>query len=121
MTARRFLGLFTMLVMVHLTLVGPDNACAVHGRHGHSSRMMDAPFRDTAIGGTVAHGHSHEPCETPSSGHCCETLTSCGVTAAVEAQRDPLPSGLLAGVAPISAGAHLLSRALGPEPPPPRV
>jgi hypothetical protein len=121
MTVRRLLGLLTMVVMFHLTLVGPDNACTVHGRQGHSSHMMDMPGHDGMFSDAMVHGNSGEPCETPSSAHCCEAVTSCSVSAAIDAQRDPLPSVLLASTAPASTDAHLLSRALGPEPPPPKL
>ncbi|NUS96020.1 MAG: hypothetical protein HOQ11_01280, partial [Gemmatimonadaceae bacterium] len=59
------------------------------------------------------------PCDAPASAHCCDAAASCGITALAA------PAG--GSVATVTgertlapATQHLLSRELGPEPPPPR-
>lgn len=119
MPLRRLLALVTMLVMFHLTLVGPDNACA-GGHPAPAGHMQGHQVHQHGASDVMSHGGSHQPCETPSSSHCCEAVTSCAVTLAV-AERGAVPMLAIGRAAihspPLTA---LLSRSLAPEPPPPK-
>ena len=119
LSRRRIAAILTMLVMLHLTPVGRDVACAEQEHHGAMARMSDAHANDASVGHEARDDASQAPCETPASAHCCDAVASCGIVALAE------PSGTTVAIvaaerAPALVTAHLLSRALGPEPPPPR-
>lgn len=116
---RRMLAMLTMLVMFHLTLVGGDVACAEQGHHGAMARMTDAPANEPGPGHQSHHDSSRAPCETPASAHCCDAVASCGIVALAALAGTSVPI-VVAGIATAPATPNLLSRALGPEPPPPR-
>ena len=119
MTVRRMLGLLTMLLMSHLMLVGPASTCAEHDTAGQSAAVATpghSGMSDHGMGG----GESKIPCETPSSAHCCDAVTSCTVAAAIDAPARSLPELTIAQAVPVSAPGQLLARAVAPEPPPPR-
>jgi hypothetical protein len=116
MMTRRLLALLTMFVMFHLALVGPDAACATHSMH---EQAMTPPASEAASH-SMEHGDSKIPCDTPSSAHCCDAVTSCGVVAAIETPDRAAPGVALATPVPPSTASRLLSRALAPEPPPPK-
>jgi hypothetical protein len=109
-----------MFVMFHLTLVGPDDVCAEHGRGAHSAQMPGHHAAGDAAIDRMSHGESDRSCQTPSSAHCCEAVTSCAVTLAVaeRAIAPATPAGR--GGVPAAVTSALLSRSLAPEPPPPK-
>jgi hypothetical protein len=122
MTVRRLLGLLTLFVMFHLTLVGPDDVCAEHGQGAKESRTHGQDGHQMAMAGVeqAASNVSHNTCETPRSPHCCEAVTSCAVSlAVVERSAAPAISIGRDGIPATPVGA-LLSRSLAPEPPPPK-
>jgi hypothetical protein len=117
MSVRRLFGLLTMFVMFHLILVGPGSACAGHGEGGHA---MAPSSQSAMLDHAMGHGDSTIPCETPSSAHCCDALTSCSATAALDVPARSLAVLTVARMVPTSRSGQLLSRARAPEPPPPR-
>lgn len=119
MLPRRLFALLTMLVMLHLTFVGADVACAEQGHHGAMAGMSDAPASETAREHQAHDGGSRSPCDTPAAVHCCDAVASCGIVA-LAAPSGETVSMVAAERALSPATQHLLSRALGPEPPPPR-
>lgn len=119
MLPRRLFAMLTMLVMLHLTFVGGDVACAEQGDHGAMAGMSGVPAGDAPLA-HHAHGDgSREPCDTPAAVHCCDAVASCGIVA-LAASSGATVSFVVAERALEPATHHLLSRALGPEPPPPR-
>jgi hypothetical protein len=108
-----------MFVMFHLTLVGPDNACA-DGNGATTGSMRGHQAHHHGASGVLPHSGSHQPCETPNSSHCCEAVTSCAVTLAV-VERGGSPTFALSNAAVHSPPLSVpLSRSLAPEPPPPK-
>jgi len=117
---RRVAALLTGLLMVHLTFVGSDFACAVHpgdtagvphamAHHGHSATTSENAAAERA------------PCRTPAVPMCCQGLASCAsVLSMTEAAR-------VAGVTvtkntlPESVRDLPRSEIIAPDPPPPRV
>jgi hypothetical protein len=124
MRARRLLGLFTMLVTFHLTLVGADAVCAEHGTPDGMSHHS-ASGTNASGGGMMVpapeHGDSHRPCETTGSSHCCDAVTSCALTLALTAQGELSLASALGSISIAGGDTILLSRSLGPEPPPPKL
>ena len=116
---RRVLAILTMLVMLHLTFVGADLACAEQGHHGAMAGMSDTPASDSAAGHHSDHGGAPAPCDTPAAAHCCDAVASCGIVALAASSGETF-SIAAAERALAPATHHLLSRPLGPEPPPPR-
>ncbi|HEX8848267.1 MAG TPA: hypothetical protein VF761_01915 [Gemmatimonadaceae bacterium] len=116
---RRLLAVLAMLVMLHLTFVGADVACAEQGHHRAMAGMSGAPASDAAQEHRAHPDSSQSPCDTPAAAHCCDGLASCGM-AALAASPGETVSIVAAERALAPATQHLLSRALGPEPPPPR-
>lgn len=120
MLARRLSGLITGLLMLHLTFVAADLACAEHGdrpAQGHQHDMRDHQHAAAAHVETAA--ATDQPCETPTQLQCCHAMTSCAITAASERARlrsvPPLRDVIEAAVmrAP-------LSQVTSPDPPPPK-
>ena len=114
---KRLFGAISMLLMLHLTLVGADVVCATHGAPkmpmagGHMSHHQP-PARSS-------HGGQKEKCNTPASQDCCRALTSCAPTL------DPVT--LVASRFLRLDAAHIayrvdspLSRVTAPETPPPK-
>ena len=117
--SRRVLAMLTMLVMLRLTFVGAGTACIEHGHHGAMAGMSDAPASDAVAGHRSHDAGAPAPCDAPASAHCCDAAASCAITALAA------PAGGSMAIVTgertlVSATQHLLSRALGPEPPPPR-
>jgi hypothetical protein len=123
MASRRFLGLLTWLLVLHLTLVRSDTVCAEHGVGGAHAAQTPADAHDQehhAVTTGSTGGAEDTPCQVPTRPQCCEALASC--TTSLVASRgssrlDAYDRGLVILVAgtPIPA-----SQAAGPEPPPPR-
>jgi hypothetical protein len=120
---RRFTGLLTSLLLLHLTLVGADLPCAKHGSHGAANVSQPE---------TSPHGGHHAPlrsdapgtydttCQMPTLPACCQALASCGVSMAGERSADSgdlphLVAGVLSG-----ADVTPTSWTLEPDPPPPK-
>ncbi len=115
---KRALGVVSMLLMLHLSLVAADNMCATHGaskaapvasQGGHHHHGQPEP----------SHGSQKENCDTPVSPDCCSALTSCAPTLVLQsAEADEL------AVVRVSYSTERVesaeSRVTAPEPPPPR-
>ena len=119
LSLRRIASMLTMLVMLHLALVGGDAACAEHGEHRAMARMSEAAAHDAAASHEAHHASDRAPCEAPATAHCCDALASCAMVA-LGAPVGTSVSIVVGAVAPPAASRALLSRASGPEPPPPR-
>lgn len=122
MLARRLSGLITGLLMLHLTFVGADFACADHGNRpaqarehtmGHHEHHVAAAHVEAAIA-------TEHPCETPTQPECCHAMTSCAISAAFErgTRSDLVP--LLRDVIEPALTRVPLSRITAPDPPPPK-
>lgn len=120
MSARRLIGLLLTLFTFHLMLVGPDNVCVEHAPSSQAGVTTGMAMDHAAPGTGMDHGTSKNPCDTPSSAHCCDAFASCAVTAALDAAERLFAVTTPASLIPAPVEAPLLSRALGPEPPPPR-
>ena len=120
MSVRRVVALLLTLFTFHLMLVGPDNVCTMHGHSAQPSAMSgmadhgspDADMHD---------GQSKVPCDTPTSAHCCDAFASCAIAVALDAGEQVIAVAPLAEAVAASIDDPLLSRALGPEPPPPKL
>ena len=121
MSARRLVSFLLTLFTFHLMLVGPDNVCATHGRSSDAAAMPGMPMERGSPDADMHHGESRVPCDTPSSAHCCDAFASCAITVALDAPEQLVSDASLALTVPASADDPLLSRALGPEPPPPKL
>lgn len=121
MLLRRLIGFPLTLFTFHLMLVGADDVCA---KHVHPSLESVAPKLMTMVHGStdtdMEHGTSNAPCDTPASAHCCDAFASCTVTVALEANEHATAGPTVTPGVPASIDEPLVSRALGPEPPPPK-
>ena len=121
---RRALGLLSMLLMLHLTLVGSDTVCAKHAVDSSAAAVeshsihagMDGEQEHTA----QRHGEQKEQCKTPVSQDCCNALTSCSPTIVVAAAPSVGSVYLARATRPNSPPSSRLSRVPAPEPPPPK-
>jgi hypothetical protein len=130
MLLRRLAGILTALLMLHLSFVASDVACATHMLAGHAEMSTG---QATGLGSAHAAGMAatmanhgsqsrdqhHRPCETPSQANCCQALASCGSTFAASAARSSMPS-LQRDVFPRSVIDIPLSELVGPDTPPPK-
>jgi hypothetical protein len=122
-TMRRLIGLSLSLLLVHVTMAGPDFACAKHGVHAaRNVARPDASSHDHhgAPARSDASRDGDTSCEVPALPACCEALASCTVSLAGSPLADPgdltrVTSGVLAG-----ATEAPLSWILEPDPPPPK-
>jgi hypothetical protein len=119
MIRRRFTGILVALLLVHLTWIGNDPACADQSDGGASM--------PTATG-DVAHHHgpaSSDDARAPSpnapvSSQCCAAMASCAVAliAAPATERGDLVATASNALA---ASAHTRSFGIpAPDPPPPK-
>ena len=119
---RRLYGIVVGLLMLHLTFVGADWACAQHGdapARGHQHAAMGHHHGDVASVHELAPA-PEQPCQTPTQPDCCRAMTSCAINAA-------FPSGAALGELPprhaqIAPGVSDVppSQTAAPEPPPPK-
>ena len=124
---RRWVGVVTSLLFLHVNLKALDRACATHGASGRAGEQTaDAT---TAHMHHAAAGHTHAPteptahdahsCELPVRADCCQFAASCGISFSVE--EDTPPSSLALHVAlPTHLMFAPLSPVRTPDPPPPR-
>lgn len=122
MSARRLIGSFLTVFTFHLVMVGPGDVCATHA-HGSSESVLPTQMAMAhgSADAAVHHGESDMPCDTPNAAHCCDAFASCTVTVALGGN-DPMPiAPTVALTVPASIDDPLVSRALGPEPPPPKL
>ncbi len=121
MLARRLPGFITALLMLHLTFVGADLACAQHGdrpTQGHQHAMRHQQHRGAAVHVEAATGN--QPCDTPTQPACCQAMTSCAINATCErvdrsASVPPCPNVIAPAVTRIPS-----SPITAPDPPPPK-
>lgn len=126
-TLRSVVAALTAVLVMHLSVLGVDRACATYGAGTAASMasMQDAPrheaspdTRDATASHQTDAGH-HEPCETPVRAHCCDALASCSVAAlASAADAAGWPTEHAARDAAPSLALRSLTAA--PETPPPR-
>jgi hypothetical protein len=88
MTLRRFAGLLTGALMMHLNAAAGGAVCATHSGNGHASSASGTATRSvasarmaamTGMAGGAAHHEQHgdAPCGAPSQAKCCQAMTSC--------------------------------------------
>jgi hypothetical protein len=122
MAARRVAGIAVALLMMHLTFVGADFACAQHGTTsavGHEHAMAHHQAHAIAVHVEDA-GSGQPPCEIPSQPQCCQALTSCTIAAALDGDsRSTSVPFAHVGIASALMRAPL-SRIVAPDPPPPK-
>jgi hypothetical protein len=122
MLARRLSGLITGLLMLHLTFVGADLACAEHGDRAPQGHAPATAHHERHV--VAAHVEASvtpdQPCETPTQTECCRAMTSCAVNAAFE-RGAPLESvpPVRSAIEPAALRAPL-SQITSPDPPPPK-
>ena len=121
MSPRRFVGVLLALFTVHLTMVAPDSACITSGHESHAAVMRGATVTSGAPDDGMSHGASKMPCDAPISAHCCDAFASCTVAIALETREHVLDAAALPSAVPTTSEQPLLSRARGPEPPPPKI
>jgi hypothetical protein len=121
MLRRRLLGLVIVLPMLHLTLVGPDEVCVDHGRAVAAAQPNNAAPAHAQSEHAEHHRDSGTHHQNHTSPRCCDAVSSCTITFA--ASDDAAGSTDLRQIAavPVVATGRLISRVLGPEPPPPKV
>jgi hypothetical protein len=115
---KRLFGAISMLLMLHLTLVGADVVCATHG----AAKMPIAGDHMSHHGypaQSSQRGSQKEKCNTPVSQDCCRALTSCAPTldpvTLVASRFLPLDTATIA-----YRVDSPLARVTAPETPPPR-
>jgi len=114
---KRALGAMSMLLMLHLSVVGADNVCASHAvskkasSGGQSADHHGMPMQSP--------GGKKDKCDTPISPACCTAMVSCAPTVAPPA-RDNEPLALIHASQTTDRVDTAPSRATAPEPPPPR-
>ena len=118
---RRALGILSMVLMFHLTLVGGDVACAKHGEtaslSGHAMQDPNAHHHGHPAG---QHSEQAGQCDTPVSPDCCSAQAPCAPTLEV-AEVLAFPEPILATrIVPTSSESSALLRFTAPETPPPR-
>jgi hypothetical protein len=129
MFLRRLSGFLVALLMLHLTFVGADGACAEHGDRGE--RQQGHAHAHATPGG---HGHhdvslgaeavgdaaTDQPCETPTQPGCCRAMSSCAVNAAFMERAFASPRPPVRASIESAALTIPLSRVTAPDPPPPK-
>ena len=122
MLVRRISGMITALLMLHLTFVGADLACAEHGdRSADEHRgMMAHHEHHTTAAHTEGVTATDQPCETPTQPQCCHAMTSCAVGAALERGMGPDSVPPIRDVIESAIMRLPLSQVTSPDPPPPK-
>lgn len=131
MLRRRIVAFITGLLVLHLSVVGADLACAQHaqhaGDHGGVGPSVDGMHVMNAVTSgnasmddrSTATGASDMPCKTPVSSDCCRAMTSCGVGYIAARGTATRVAAVAAVITP--ASERKPGRTLGaPEPPPPK-
>jgi hypothetical protein len=120
---RRFTGLLTSLLLLHLTLVAADLTCAKHGVHGAAHAVQsDRSSHEGhhASAGSDATSRDDTSCEVPTVPACCQALASCGVSIAEQRLAESGdPSHLVVGVL-YGADDTPPSWSIAPDTPPPK-
>ena len=131
-SVHRLFALLTSLSMLHLMLVGSDLACATHSANGHGTMAMSARHATRsnvenasgdAVGEYIADHGSARPatdCATPTQTHCCEAMSSCGVTTTVTTREHLATRSTPASKTPQYEASTLVSVLTAPDPPPPK-
>jgi hypothetical protein len=118
--AHRLAGFLAALLMLHLTIVRADSACASHGS-AHDAAAMHMPHATHHPGNESGHGQQHTPpCDTPTRADCCQALASCSVAIANSDARTAtfIPRATRGVIADTVRTPP--SQILPPEPPPPK-
>jgi hypothetical protein len=101
MRLRRLYGIVTALLMLHISFVASDAACATHMTAGNHAEMSSAAHSggmaaDASMHSQMAHAagraQQQQPCETPSQANCCQALASCGSAFVSSDARSALPT-----------------------------
>ena len=121
MSPRRFVGVLLALFTAHLTMVAPDSECTSYGHDSHAAVMRGATMSSSTPDDGMGHGGSGMPCDAPISAHCCDAFASCTVAVALDTREQVFAAAALPSVVPTTSEQPLLSRARGPEPPPPKI
>ena len=119
---RRLTGLLTSLLLLHLTIVGADLACAKHDVHtaSHALPSATSPDHEHHAVPAQAHDRDDKPCQVPTLPACCYALASCGVSLTCAASQGAADIRSLAARAVASADYPPYSWASEPDPPPPK-
>jgi hypothetical protein len=128
MLARRLAAVFMAFLMLHLSVVSSDAACATHMSDAHAHGASMSMGSGSMGGGSMGSMHEHRgavqepqaPCDTPVQPNCCQALASCATVFAVgrasAAAHRPERAGIAATQLPIP-----LSELIAPDPPPPKI
>jgi hypothetical protein len=121
MTGRRVAGALVGLLMLHLSFVRADVACAAHGdRHGRATSAMQHHTASHAHGTPSESQGREKPCDTPRQADCCQALASCALLLAFNGD-DGASSIVSAHDAVRGAVVSIpLSLIVPPDPPPPK-
>lgn len=114
---KRAFGAVSMLLMLHLSLVRADSACASHGASKGSPMAGMAEHHHGPAG--PSHGGQKEKCDTPVTQDCCSALTSCAPALAAPASVEPRFAVLRVRQS-TDRVESAPSRVTAPETPPPR-
>jgi hypothetical protein len=118
MIARPWSALFVVLMMLRLTFVGADFACAQHGGQSgvaHASESQDPH----AAHSTTETAATEQPCELPALPECCTAMASCAVNLVLEGAEQTTSAFMREAVAVADSYAPR-SRVTAPDPPPPK-
>jgi len=117
---QRAIGLISMLLMLHLSLVGSDMVCATHGAvKAHAGGAVHSAAHDHSDSSAVDASQQDDRETSPAPARC-NGVMSCAPTiaiAAVTAVEDP---SLVDAAHPAGPTTALLSRVIAPETPPPK-
>ena len=130
MTLRRFAGLLTSALMMHLDTAAGGAACVTHSGRAHASSASGTATHSAAstrmAGMTgMARGAAQQdqpgdaPCQAPSQTKCCQAMASCSavfVGNGAGSAAPPLESTAVVGAA-IDAPHSVIA---APDPPPPK-
>jgi hypothetical protein len=128
MLARRLAAVFMAFLMLHLSVVSSDAACATHMSDAHAHGASMSMGSGSMGGGSMGSMHEHRgavqepqaPCDTPVQPNCCQALASCATVFAVGRASAAAHRPERAGIAATQLRIPL-SELIAPDPPPPKI
>jgi hypothetical protein len=128
MLARRLAAVFMAFLMLHLSVVSSDAACATHMSDAHAHVASMSMGSGSMGGGSMGSMHEHRgavqepqaPCDTPVQPNCCQALASCATVFAVGRASAAAHRPERAGIAATQLRIPL-SELIAPDPPPPKI
>lgn len=129
MTLRRFAGLLTSALMMHLNAAAGGATCGTHSESGraptasateHSAGSARMAEMAAMMGSAAQHEqHGDAPCHVPSQATCCQAMASCSV-AFVSSGAGSAGSAFEHPAIPGAAVDAPQSVIAAPDPPPPK-